>query len=140
MSPKLFVTWLTVSGALLGSLAGCGSSEVPLSPVRGRVLLNGQPLVDAIVEFQPTGKAPSIGVTDEDGYYQLQYSKDRWGAVVGEHLVKIDHDVDGREGRNSLVRVPARYNVKSQLKREVKSGSNSFEFDLTTDVRTASSN
>ncbi len=139
VSLKLFVRWLMVGGALLGTLAGCGGSDSGLAPVRGRVRLNGQPLADAIVEFQPAGKAPSVGVTDEDGNFQLQYSKHRWGAVVGSHRVKIDHDVDGREGRASLVRIPVRYNVKSELQREVVSGSNSFEFDLKTDIQTASS-
>lgn len=139
MSPKLLVSWLMVGGVLLGSVAGCGGSKSDLAPVRGRVRLNGEPLADVIVEFQPAGKAPSVGVTDEDGNFQLQFSKNRWGAVVGSHRVKIDHDVDGREGRASLVRIPVRYNVKSELIREVVSGSNSFEFDLTSDVQTASS-
>ncbi|MDB5339490.1 MAG: hypothetical protein JWN70_5109 [Planctomycetaceae bacterium] len=140
VSPKLWASWLIVGGVLLGTIAGCGGSDSGLAPVRGRVRLNGEPLADAIVEFQPDGKSPSVGTTDEDGNFQLQFSKNRWGAVVGSHRVKIDHDVDGREGRASLVRIPPRYNVKSELQREVVSGSNSFEFDLKTDLQTASSN
>jgi hypothetical protein len=135
---KLSSSWLIASG-LLVAVAGCGSSNIELAPVQGQVLFNGQPLAGAIVEFQPVGKSPSVGTTDIDGQFQLQFSKDRWGAHVGEHVVKIDHDIDGRHRSKSIVPVPARYNSKSELKREVVSGSNSFDFDLKSDVRTASS-
>ncbi|HEY4258858.1 MAG TPA: hypothetical protein VGM98_01805 [Schlesneria sp.] len=114
-------------------LAGCGSSGVPLSAVEGVVLLDGQPLPNAIVEFQPedrTGKArPSIGETGPDGKYRLRYSKNQRGAVVGKHKVLITTFSPSGDGRFKE-RVPSAYNTSSTLVREVERSSNWVDFDL----------
>ncbi len=114
-------------------LAGCGSSGVSLSTVEGVVLLDGQPLPNAIVEFQPddrTGKVrPSIGETGADGKYRLRYSKDQHGAVVGKHKVLITTFSPSGDG-TFKERVPAAYNTSTTLIREVERTSNWVDFDL----------
>ena len=52
--------------ALSMSLAGCGNSP-PLGTVSGRVTLDGQPLAETTVEFQPASGSPAYGVTDAEG-------------------------------------------------------------------------
>lgn len=116
-------------------IAGCGSGS-DLAPVRGKVTLHGQPLKDALVEFQPTapGGSPSSAITDAEGRYELMYTFGRAGAAPGEHLVSIRTggtrvDSEGREVECKEC-VPARYNTQTELKRTVKPGRNTLDFDL----------
>jgi len=73
--------------------AGCDSHG--LAPVSGRVTMDGKPLADVYVVFEPADGRPnpgmgSIGKTDADGHYSLhQIQPDRAGAVVGRHRVTI---------------------------------------------------
>ncbi|HCS53380.1 carboxypeptidase-like regulatory domain-containing protein [Rubinisphaera sp.] len=120
-------------------LTGCGgSSGPPLGNVSGTVTLDGKPLEDATVTFYPGEGRSAIGTTDASGNYTLQFNQDRAGAPIGENIVSITtkrepyHDESNTgndiEGRKEVV--PLRYHAKSELKADVKSGSNTFNFDL----------
>jgi len=115
--------------------AGCGS-DGDLARVKGKVTLDGQPLEDATVEFQPTaeGGAPSSGKTDAKGRYELMYTFNTPGAMPGEHVVSITtagtcFDEAGNEFEREE-RVPAEYNSKTTLKRTVEPGRNTIDFEL----------
>jgi hypothetical protein len=120
---------------------GCGSSRV--ASVSGTVTLDGQPLPDALVSFQPLSEGAvnpgpgSTGRTDEQGRYTLRVTGGGKGAVVGWHKVKVSCPVGGggedAEERRAPVRdrVPPRYNRNSELKCEVKPGDNTADFPLT---------
>jgi hypothetical protein len=76
--------------------SGCGSGNGEIAQVSGRVTLNGAPLQNATVTFQPIsadGSNPgsgSYGKTDRDGRYSLEFILvDGKGARVGEHRVMI---------------------------------------------------
>lgn len=117
-------------GSLLWMIAaGCGEAGIPLASVEGTIRLDGQPVKGLFVEFQPTDGSPSIGETDEHGFYRLRFSRERWGAEIAEHTVRIMADEDGG-GRGGKDRLPARYNSKSELKRDVVEGTNVLNFDL----------
>src|SRR6478672_13610229 len=61
---------------LLVALAGCGQSGPQIAPVHGHVKLDGQPLANADVQFQPEGsQRPSSGRTDAEGRYDLMYKR-----------------------------------------------------------------
>jgi hypothetical protein len=116
-------------------IAGCGSGN-DLAPVKGKVTLHGQPLPNALVEFQPTapGGSPSSGVTDAEGRYELMYTFERAGAAPGDHIVSIRTgltrvDSTGRELECKEC-VPAKYNTQTELKRTVEPGRNTLDFDL----------
>ena len=112
------------------TLPGCGRGDAPqLGQVTGVVTLDGQPLPEAQVEFLPASGRPSSAETGQDGRYRLRYSADFDGALVGPHTVKIHTAVDGRVDRQKEL-VPPRYHAQSELSAEVKSGSNTFNFDL----------
>jgi hypothetical protein len=92
---------------LLGA-AGCGGQKY--APVSGRVTLNGKPLANATVEFQPatppgTAYAPapgSSGKTNANGEYRLLVATGETGAWVGTHRVMINayaHDVSEGDER-----------------------------------------
>jgi len=113
------------------TLAGCGQSPPKLADVAGSVTLDGKPVSNVMLEFQPTGGtgSPSIGYTDRDGTYRLRFSRERWGAVPGVHLVRIDFDL-GSNDRPPVVSIPAKYNRDSKLHRELRPGHNHLMFDL----------
>ncbi len=128
---------------VLPLLAGCGGSGEDLAPVQGTVTLDGNPLPDALVEFelepgenvyQRTSGSSSRGRTDADGRYTLKYTHDSEGALVGKHVVRITTrrmtiDAEGKEV-SVPERLPPQFNLKSELTAEVKPGSNPIDFQL----------
>ncbi|QDT55888.1 hypothetical protein Pan44_39360 [Caulifigura coniformis] len=110
-------------------VAGCSNTGEGLGAVEGVIQLDGKPLSGASVIFEPLNGSPSIGYADEDGQYELRFSRHAMGATVGDHKVRVSTAED-QEGRRSKERVPARYNVKTELTASVKSGHNSIDFDL----------
>ena len=87
---------LVVLAAL--STVGCQGRSYDVAEVSGRVTLDGKPLADAQVMFQPvatsdknTSPGPgSWGKTDSDGRYRLEIVEPAEpGAVVGTHRVTI---------------------------------------------------
>jgi hypothetical protein len=92
-------------------------------------MLDGKPLAGAGVVFQPNSRGrDSMGVTDADGNYTLNYIRDVQGAVAGWHSVRITAG-DPLTGKSEPV--PARFNVKTELRKEVKAGGNEINFELT---------
>ncbi|QDT63603.1 DUF4198 domain-containing protein [Calycomorphotria hydatis] len=74
-----------------------GKSEKHYAPVNGVIMLDGKPLRNAKLVFEPigndkgeTGGRPSFGVTDDEGRFSLQSPVEyRTGAVVGNHRVRV---------------------------------------------------
>jgi hypothetical protein len=113
--------------------------------------MNGQPLANAHVQFQPVGNDPgpgSYGATDADGRFRLQINSQQMqgdGAVVGKHVVRFgtimkggganvepdkgsadDAPLGGKET------IPARYNQDSQMTFVVPpKGTTEANFELT---------
>lgn len=80
-----------VAFALL--MGGCGDSEPELTPVRGKVYFQGNPLRSGVIVFTPNpdrgGTGPLATATiQSDGTYVLR-SGDRPGAVAGWHRVSV---------------------------------------------------
>ena len=120
--------WIRLASAsvvLLFCVTGCFQRAPDLAPVTGIVTLDDEPLVGAQVEFNPMQGNPSYGTTYQRGRYELWYTKDKKGAVVGSHVVRITTQttvVDPETGAESQVaqRVPERYNERSELIRDVR--------------------
>jgi hypothetical protein len=113
--------------------AGCGKSGLEIAPVKGHVTLDGRPLVGADIEFQLDDKHPTAtGRTDQEGNYELMYKRGVVGAPVGQHSVRISFY---RNAISNPPNIPERYNKQSELKREVKSGSNDIDFELKPDAK-----
>jgi len=125
-------------------VAGCGKpGDYPdLIPVSGTVTMDGQPLAGARVSFVPDGARPSSGTTDASGRYELQYTGEYAGAVVGKHRVSISktapdpnytpgpEEEDDEPGQ--VETIPKQYRgIDSELTAEVKAGANTLDFDLT---------
>ncbi|MGA2797822.1 MAG: carboxypeptidase regulatory-like domain-containing protein [Thermoguttaceae bacterium] len=120
-----------ITACLLGFIltSGCTQSTRPkLGAVHGKVALDGKPLKGAGVGFRPEGGGrESMGATDDEGNYTLNYIRDIQGAAVGWHIVRIS-TANPRAGRPELV--PKQYNTESALRKEVIAGDNVIDFDL----------
>ena len=122
--------------ALLALTVGCNSgSGVELGNVEGTVTLGGEPLPDAMVIFTPlTGGRLAAGKTDARGHYELIFTRTEEGAELGEHVVEITtgDDITADDGTVQTIpeKVPAIYNLKTELRSTIERGSNEINFDL----------
>ncbi|QDU10816.1 carboxypeptidase-like regulatory domain-containing protein [Gimesia aquarii] len=130
---------LPITMCVLLFFSGCSDSGPKVARVTGTVMMDGSPLADAIVSFEPTGPGrPSIGNTDANGYYRLQYTTDLDGALLGTHTVRIStkqfvYNEDVGDDRPRPERVPPKYNIESSLNAIVESGGSEIDFDLNSD-------
>ena len=122
-------TRLLLSALACIMLVGCSRGDrPPLAPVSGVVTLNGKPLAGVKVVFQPQTGHASMGITDQNGRYELIYIRDVKGAMLGKHRVEISKQSE--EGAPD--QLDSRYNTESTLTRVVKGDSNTFDFELCT--------
>lgn len=135
-SPHRIMLLLLIGAALW--VPGCGSSKPPLprASVSGEVTLNGQPVSNVLVAFVPQGnvKGPRSSALVTDGKYSLD---EKSGPLVGQMRVEITTALEEDEPRDGKVkpfapeRIPAQYNVNSQLSAPIKAdGPNKFDFHL----------
>ncbi len=118
----------------LFSSMSSGAELPPLASVSGTITLDGKPLPDATVLFEPVIDetiaeqrqiGASVGRSNQQGVYTLAYPGGHDGAVMGAHTVRINKtDVKGLET------LAKKYHLRSQLKHEVKAGSNTIDLPL----------
>ena len=116
-------------------IVGCGGKgdRPDLARVTGKVTLDGEPLPKVDVIFGPVSGRSSSAVTNEKGEYTLEYMYKVPGAKIGQHYVSIKTHFDddaSPKAINNKEKIPAKYNTKTELKEEVKAGSNVINFDL----------
>lgn len=132
---KNILFWIV--GACL--LAGCGGrgDRPSLGTVSGTVFMDEQPLPNVWVMFSPTQGRTSMGRTNEQGVYELQYLERVKGANIGSHKVAVmtyneDELEEMKAAANGPVKepIPAKYNSKTTLTEEVKEGKNVIDIQL----------
>ena len=110
--------------------SGCRPGYQNVSPVTGRVTLDGIPLSGAQVMFLPTIGRPSKGETNADGVYELVYTYKQNGAEHGMHTVRVTTALLSQDGTMAPERVPKMYNEESQMQQEVRRGRNTIDLPL----------
>lgn len=128
-----WVIWVSCF-VLVACLIGCGGPAHPeVGRVSGVVTLDGQPLPEATVMFQPAEGRASQATTDSAGKYSLTYLDGVPGAKLGSHTVIIRTEIPGEDGQPPIAKekLPKRYHDQTELTAEVKPGSNTFDFPLT---------
>lgn len=120
--------------------AGCGGAREPayaalgLIEVTGTVKMDGQPLPDAEIAFEnPEDKTFSFGKTDASGAYRLMFNSEKSGCTPGKKIVRITPYMGSEADPDAVpsdVKIPAKYNSKSELTAEVDASRRSFDFDL----------
>lgn len=140
MKTKIYIPLLLASITLT---FGCGAdnSDAPqIAAVKGWVTLDGKPVKSAMVTFQPEKGRPSIGHTDFEGQFELNYIADKKGAIIGPHKVristhKVEEIVESDERHEVPEIIPAEYNARSHLTANVEKGINEINFELTSNKR-----
>ena len=102
--------------------------------------MDDQPLANASVVFAPASGRPAGAQTDEQGRYELNFTRGRQGAMLGKNRVMISTAADPSEtadGQPIPARketVPQRYNAASELEFTVEGGKrNIADFALTSE-------
>lgn len=128
---------VSVAATLCLWIAGCDSSR-PYGDVRGEVMLDKEPVKEGVIRFTPIdGKTPTASALIADGRFEAR-------VPVATHRVEISAaklpegvksykemkrgTVDEGEALGELI--PERYNRKSELKIQVKPGSQDVPFHL----------
>ncbi|MEQ8634245.1 hypothetical protein [Gimesia maris] len=136
---QIRVIVLLVCGMFLSDGCSSGPDDVPeTGTVTGTVTLDGAPLEEALVQFQPESGRISSGTTDAEGKYELDYTGTLKGAKIGTHKVSIttfkapEENLETKEAQKQLPKekVPAKYNKDTTLTAEVNAGENTIDFDL----------
>ena len=128
-------------------LIGCGTGP-RLAPVSGTVTLDGEPVDQVRVVFEPVmGEADvttevyysSFGITDDNGHFEMKTEvegKVRPGALVGGHTVrflclKVETFMhDGLEDQRAVHQLPPHTRDKSMRFTVPEEGTPEANFDL----------
>jgi hypothetical protein len=133
------------------AIAGCSggnTDKLARVTVQGKVTIDGTPLDEGLITFVPSGfEGPPAGAPIKDGAYAIARQD---GPIAGLHMVSVysrmptGKKTPDPEDRTVLIEervetIPAKYNVKTELKADVKKeGENRFDFDLTGRIKASS--
>lgn len=131
-----FFSLMLMAAVFSLAFVGCNSDPYRVAPVSGTVTLDGKPVAQCAVMFQPTSEnnpnpgPGSFGITDADGRYTLKLvGKETPGGVVGKHKVRFDpysdEPADPTSDRpfrpkKAMPKIPPKYNQPEAL----------FDFDV----------
>jgi hypothetical protein len=126
---------LSVLGAfLLAASGGCGDSK---GTVNGTVTLDGEAVANGAVTFVKTeGDPVREGAVIKDGAFQTRVPPGKYRIEVNGKKVVRKETRKGMSGEDEEVeiteeRFPERYNTKSELTQEIRSGVNTVKLELT---------
>ena len=110
-------------------LQGCGGSgdRPPLGQVNGQVTYDGKPVSGIIISFQPKQGRAATAQTDAEGRYELIYRYGVKGAKIGPNTVNFAWPM----GADGSFAIAEKYAAQSIFKREVKAGTETMDFKLT---------
>lgn len=125
---------------LLLAVAGCGQG---VGQVTGHLTIDGQPAPPGLIlEFQPQTResSPSYGRTDATGRFEVWKNGTTKGVAPGASLVRISIPSPDTSGRGppklpaelEKLTIPARYGTASELRFDIKSGSQVIDIDIAT--------
>jgi hypothetical protein len=133
------LAWLCVVACLMETVTGCGGDS-RRATVQGKITLDNVPLETGTISFTPIdgNTGPTAGGAIKDGYFSITAVK---GPATGWNLVAIhsskktgkqiaDPILHGQKVDEVVSVVPEQYNVRSTLKRELTSGKNVLDFEL----------
>ncbi|HJZ57151.1 MAG TPA: hypothetical protein VKE74_19430 [Gemmataceae bacterium] len=89
--------WHLLAVALILALSSCRGPD--LVGASGRLTYKGKPVPSTYVIFQPKeeGKRASTGLTDDDGNFTLDFSRQEKGVLRGEHSVSLRYYISVEE-------------------------------------------
>lgn len=111
---------------------GCGDSAKRY-PVKGIVLIDGQPLTQGYITVAPSNDRPAIGKINSDGTFSLTTEKPNDGCAPGTHPVEITASESLNNGTAIRWLVPPKYQnmSTSELKITVDGPQDNLKIELT---------
>ena len=112
---------------------GCNASQEPARfPVRGTVLVDGQPLAEGLIYFKTIATGAIDSAPIKDGKFEGQAEAgQRRVEIVSPKTVDNPNATPGMLDKEQIETIPARYNRDSTLEEVVKAdGANEYQFDL----------
>ena len=110
--------------------AGCGGGWGTCS---GTVTLDGAPLKAGSISFHPTGDGPTAYGMVKDGAFEISTGQ-KDGLPPGKYKVTVSASTIPKEGTKETAKLltPPKYSTAAgtDLEADVKSGSNSFKFEM----------
>lgn len=124
---------LLLAGLIAFVALGCGEK---MGDVEGKVSLDGTPVADGVISFQPEAETPgpSVGARIVDGAYDLHDVLPGVYRVEVRAWVTNEKIVNGPFGptKERLNVIPKRFwGETTQLRAEVKRGPNTIHFEMT---------
>lgn len=128
--------------AMVLATAGCGGASTGgRLPISGEVLLDGQPLDEGAIHFEPSVEEKvkmDAGGVIKNGKYSLTAEH---GLPPGKYIVSITSSAKdtrtadeimkgGPDAEGPKQRIDAKYNAQTTLTAEVKPGANKFDFKV----------
>jgi hypothetical protein len=119
--------------AALLALAGCGGGKT--AQVNGTVKVDGKPVESGAIMFVPVdGKTSTAGGEIKDGRYSVQVPVGAMKVSISAPKVvgkkKVYPTPNSPEMPVTKEALPARYNEQTELRLDVKPGTNPKDFDL----------
>ncbi|MFM7184409.1 MAG: hypothetical protein ACKO4Z_06515 [Planctomycetota bacterium] len=128
---------LAIVASMQIGASGCGR-QVPMTPVEGRVTLDGKPLQLGAVMVQPKAGPAAQAKINPDGTFRLGTFKPDDGAIVGPATVRVicrkDITPPGGERAYGPSLIPEKYSrfETSGIAVEIKPGMPALDISLTT--------
>ena len=128
---RILVRVLTL--VLFIALTGCGDGK---GTVQGTVTLDGRPVADGAITFVKTdGELVREGAVIRDSKFQARVPPGKYKIEVNAQKVVGKTKERGKDGVLEEVDMteelfPERYNTKTELTEEIKSGRNTMNLDL----------
>ncbi len=132
VAPRPLVALVALVGSAL--LIGCGGSGSNRHPVSGTVTFKGKALAQGTIQFLPQAKQNTQGLAPiTNGAYEVG-----GGLEPGPYKVVIssadskskEEPLPGESGEPGAEKIPAEFNVKSKVVKEVAAGKNQFDFTI----------
>jgi hypothetical protein len=135
----VLLTTLAVGGCGSGSDTSAPDNVYARFPVSGTVTLNGTPLAEGTIQFEPAAETTGPTVTGEirQGKFTIERPQ---GPVAGKHKVQIsgippvkvkENEEPGGTPRSVSDPVPAKYNTETTLETDIPvGGSSTLDFPL----------
>ncbi len=138
MNHRLLALFSTQAILALTLISGCGGADTGgRNAVSGSVSYDGKPIDNGRITFiQVDGKPPQASGDIVDGKYTIEAVR---GPLAGSHRVEIHwNKKTGKKIMNDPPNfieevkqmLPEKYNLRTTLNADVKSGSNVFDFAL----------
>jgi len=109
--------WQNLGSILLVvSFSSCGGNSETIVPVKGRLTFDGQPVPGVQIYFQPQQGRVSSGQTNQDGVFEMYFTRNRKGAQKGVHRVALTWEAPGSENAVQQPPPPAVRGLLKHLK------------------------